>query len=135
MKSVQYDLDTEKHNPESDLKLWRDLLCDFPFQDESDFENAMAYVLTLVIRQGLKTGEASPLVDITAPREGVGKSLLAEVLTAAVIGSQPRTRSLSSKKEEVEKGVGAALRGARKSYCLTTLIQTNDLIQGYSHQL
>ena len=112
MKSVEYDLDTETHDAESDLQLWRDLLCDFPFKDESDFENAMAYVLTLVIRQGLKTGEATPLVDITAPREGVGKSLLAEVLTTAVTGTQPRTRSLGSTKEEVEKGVGAALRGA-----------------------
>lgn len=112
MKEVAYDLDTDVHDTQSDLKLWKDLLCDFPFKEESDFENAMAYVLTLVIRQGLQTGEATPLVDITAPREGVGKSLLAEVLTAAVIGSQPRTRSLGSTKEEVEKGVGAALRGA-----------------------
>ena len=111
-EGIDYDMDTETHSAESDLKLFRDLLCDFPFKDESDFENAIGYALTLVIRQGLKTGEAAPLVDITAPREGVGKSLLAETLTGAVIGSQPRTRSLGSTKEEVEKGVGAALRGA-----------------------
>ena len=111
-EGIEYDMDTDTNTAKADLKLWKDLLSDFPFGEDSDFENALAYVLTLVLRQGLKTGEATPLVDITAPREGVGKSLLAETLTAAVIGSQPRTRSLGSTKEEVEKGVGAALRGA-----------------------
>ena len=111
-EGVEYDMDTDAHTAEADLQLWKDLLSDFPFRDDSDFENALAYPLTLIIRQGLKTGEATPLIDITAPREGVGKSLLAETLTAAVIGTQPRTRSLGSTKEEVEKGVGAALRGA-----------------------
>ena len=109
---VDYDMDTDTHSAESDLSIWKDLLHDFPFKEDADFENAMAYLITLLIRQGLKTGEATPLVDITAPREGVGKSLLAEVLTAAVVGTQPRTRALGSTKEEVEKGIGAALRGA-----------------------
>ena len=111
-ENVSYDLDIEKHTPEADVQLWRDLLTDFPFRSEADFENALAFALTLIIRQGLDIGEAVPLGDITAPREGVGKSLLAETLTAAVTGAQPRTRSLGSTKEEIEKGVGAALRGA-----------------------
>lgn len=111
-ENVDYDLDIEKHTPETDVKIWRELLADFPFRSEADFENALAFPLTLIIRQGLDIGEAVPLADITAPREGVGKSLLAEVLTAAVTGIQPRTRSLGSTKEEIDKGVGAALRGA-----------------------
>ena len=71
-------------------------------------------LITLVIRQGLKTGEATPLVDITAPREGVSVNLysLRRFDSRCRIGAQPRTRSLGSTKEEVEKGVGAALRGA-----------------------
>lgn len=111
-KSEVFDLDIEAHTPEADLDICRDLLKDFPFQEDSDFENAIGYMLTLIIRQGLNVGEATPLFDVTAPREGVGKSLLADVLTAAVIGQQPITRSLGAKKEEIEKGIGAALRGA-----------------------
>ena len=111
----EYDLDTEKHTASDDLDLWKELLQDFPFREESDFENALSYVLTLIIRQGLNTGETVPLIDITAPREGVGKSLLADVLTAAVLGRTPIVRSLSSVKTEVEKEIAAALRGAPES--------------------
>ena len=111
----EYDLDTEKHTASDDLELWKDLLEDFPFREESDFENALSYVLTLIIRQGLNTGETVPLIDITAPREGVGKSLLADVLTAAVLGRTPIVRSLSSVRTEVEKEIAAALRGAPES--------------------
>ena len=110
-----YDLDTEKNTASNDLELWKDLLEDFPFREESDFENAISYVLTLIIRQGLNTGETAPLIDITAPREGVGKSLLADVLTAAVLGRTPIVRSLSSVRTEVEKEIAAALRGAPES--------------------
>ena len=111
-KSEVFDLDIEANTPEADLDIWRDLLKDFPFKEDSDFENAIGYMLTLITRQGLKVGEVTPLFDVTAPREGVGKSLLADVLTAAVTGQQPITRSLGAKKEEIEKGIGAALRGA-----------------------
>ena len=111
----EYDLDTEKHTASDDLELWKDLLEDFPFREESDFENALSYMLTLIIRQGLNTGETVPLIDITAPREGVGKSLLADVLTAAVLGRTPIVRSLSSVRTEVEKEIAAALRGAPES--------------------
>ena len=111
----EYDLDTEKHTASDDLEFWKDLLQDFPFREESDFENALSYVLTLIIRQGLNTGETVPLIDITAPREGVGKSLLADVLAAAVLGRTPIVRSLSSVRTEVEKEIAAALRGAPES--------------------
>ena len=109
---VTFSLDLAAHTAEDDIQLWRDLLCDFPFKDESDFENAMGYVLTLIVRQGLQDGETVPLVEVTAPREGVGKSLLAKVLTAAVTGKHPVTRSLSEKRAEIEKEIGAALRAA-----------------------
>ena len=111
-EGVNYEIDTGSHTAESDLQNFRELLSDFPFKEDSDFENTMAYMLTLILRQGLEMGEAAPLVDVTAPREGVGKSLLAETVTTAVTGRKPITRTLGSTKEEVEKGVGAALRGA-----------------------
>ena len=109
---TQFDLDTEANSAKDDIQLWEDLLSDFPFESKADFENAIGYMLTLIVRQGLSTGEVSPMFDVTAPREGVGKSLLADVLTAAVTGSQPITRSLGSGKGDIEKEIGAAFRSA-----------------------
>lgn len=48
-------------------------------------------------------------------REGVGKSLLADVLTASTLGRAPITRSLSEKRDETEKTIEAALRSAPES--------------------
>ena len=42
------------HTPESDLELWYELLKDFPFEDDSDKENAIGFMLTLIVRQGLQ---------------------------------------------------------------------------------
>ena len=129
-KSIKFDLDTQTHTAPDDLKLWRELLKDFPFKEESDFQNAIGYMLTLLIRQGLKVGEATPLFDVTAPREGVGKSLLADVLTAAVIGQQPITRSLGTGKGDVEKEMGAALRGAPEVLILDNVDPNQKLDSG-----
>ena len=102
-----------EHTPESDLMLWKDLLQDFPFEDESDFENAIGFALTLIVRQGLKAGEPVPLFDVTAAREGIGKSLLACTLCAAVMGYNIATDDLSSNREEIEKAVGGILLAGR----------------------
>ena len=103
------------HTPESDLGLWKELLKDFPFEDESDFENAIGFALTLIIRQGLQVGETVPLFDVTAAREGVGKSLLACTLCSAVMGYNMATDDLSSNREEIEKAVGGILLAGRES--------------------
>ena len=97
------------------MGLWKDLLHDFPFEDESDFENAIGFALTLIVRQGLKTGEPVPLFDVTAAREGIGKSLLACTLCSAVIGYNMATDDLSSNREEIEKVVGGILLAGRES--------------------
>ena len=104
-----------QHTPESDLMLWKDLLQDFPFEAESDFENAIAFALTLIVRQSLKTGEEVPLFDVTAAREGIGKSLLACTLCSAVMGYNMATDNLSSNREEIEKAVGGILLAGRES--------------------
>ena len=111
-KKKELDLDLDKHSAKDDIQLWRDWLCDFPFESESDFENAIGYMLTIMIRPGLPIGEVSPMFLITAPREGVGKTLLADVLTAAVTGIPTENRTLGSKNDEIKKELGAALRTA-----------------------
>ena len=110
-----FSVEMGEHTPESDLMLWKDLLQDFPFEDDSDFENAIGFALTLIVRQGLKTGEPVPLFDVTAAREGIGKSLLACTLLSAVIGYNMATDDLSSNREEIEKVVGGILLAGREA--------------------
>ena len=110
-----FGVEMGEHTPESDLMLWKDLLQDFPFEDDSDFENAIGFALTLIVRQGLKTGEPVPLFDVTAAREGIGKSLLACTLLSAVIGYNMATDDLSSNREEIEKVVGGILLAGREA--------------------
>ena len=110
-----FSVEMGEHTPESDLLLWKDLLQDFPFEDESDFENAIGFMLTLIVRQGLQVGEPVPLFDVTAAREGVGKSLLACTLCSAVMGYNMATDDLSSNREEIEKAVGGILLAGREA--------------------
>ena len=110
-----FDVEMGGHTPESDLVLWKDLLQDFPFEDNSDFENAIGFALTLIVRQGLKVGEEVPLFNVTAAREGVGKSLLACTLCSAVMGYNTATDDLSSNREEIEKAVGGILLSGREA--------------------
>ena len=110
-----FTVEMGEHTPESDLMLWKELLHDFPFEDESDFENAIGFALTLIVRQGLKVGETVPLFDVTAAREGVGKSLLACTLSSAVMGYSIATDDLSSNREEIEKAVGGILLAGREA--------------------
>ena len=112
LKADELDLDLDKHSAADDVDLWREWLSDFPFTDQADFENALAYLLTLIVRPGMPVGEVSPMFLITAPREGVGKTLLVDVLTAAVTGMPTHTRTLSDSQTEIKKEIGAALRGA-----------------------
>ena len=109
-----FGVEMGEHTPESDLMLWKDLLQDFPFEDESDFENAIGFALTLIVRQGLQVGEPVPLFNVTAAREGVGKSLLACTLCSAVMGYNMATDDLSSNREEIEKAVGGILLAGRE---------------------
>ena len=110
-----FTVEMGEHTPESDLMLWKDLLQDFPFEDESDFENAIGFALTLIVRQGLQVGEPVPLFDVTAAREGIGKSLLACTLCSAVMGYNMATDDLSSNREEIEKAVGGILLAGREA--------------------
>lgn len=105
-----FDLDTDAHTAEDDVNLWRELLKDFPFKDESDFQNAIGYMLTLIIRQGLNMGEMPPLFCITAPREGIGKSLLTKVMIAAVIGDVPTDTDISPQQSNMSMEIGVILR-------------------------
>ena len=84
-------------------------LSDFPFKDYSDICNALALLITMLIRPALPEGELPPLFIITANSQGAGKSTLAQILSAVIIGEAAGSTQLPTNEEEIRKAIGAEL--------------------------
>ena len=84
-------------------------LADFPFKDYSDICNTFALLITMLIRPALPDGELPPLFIITANSQGAGKSTLAQILSAVIIGEAAGSTQLPTNEEEIRKAVGAEL--------------------------
>lgn len=78
----------------------------FPFVDKSDESAAIAALLTALVRRSLP---AAPMVAITAPTPGTGKSLLADIVAMVALGRQAAMLSLGDDEAETEKRLGSAL--------------------------
>jgi hypothetical protein len=61
------------------VELIDDLVCDFPFADDSARAHMFAFVLTIIVRDTI--AGPTPLFVFEAPAPGTGKSLLMEVLS------------------------------------------------------
>ena len=87
-----------------------DWLGDFPFASDSDLATAlMIPAAVLTARTELTNAMGPPLHLITAPSAGTGKSLLATVLGAGVMGEVPGSAGYQDNEEECGKLVGAAI--------------------------
>ena len=84
-------------------------LQDFPFKAYSDLCNALALLITMLIRPALPDGELPPLFIITANSQGAGKSTLAQILSAVIIGEAAGSTQLPTNEEEIRKAIGAEL--------------------------
>ena len=84
-------------------------LSDFPFKDYSDICNAFALLITMLIRPALPEGELPPLFIVTANSQGAGKSTLAQILSAVIIGEAAGSTQLPTNEEEIRKAIGAEL--------------------------
>lgn len=75
----------EPTKEEIDLSLsyLHEIICDFPFCDQSDRANALGLFFTVPLRPAILGN--TPLAVITAPAPGTGKTLLADI--AALIGT------------------------------------------------
>lgn len=87
-----------------------DLLVDFPFVDAASRANALAMVITPIVRPAIR-GCVPPFV-IDAPRMGTGKGLLCDMVAVAVTGRDLEAMTLPEKEEEVEKRITSILLGA-----------------------
>lgn len=82
-------------------------LGDMPFPTEADRTNALALILTPFVRDRI---DLAPMAVIDGLQMGVGKNLLADVISIIVYGHAAVTRPMSSENEEVRKTVTSALR-------------------------
>ena len=74
---------TEQHITQS-LDLLKEIICNFPFDDEASHANTLAAIMTPVLRN-LIPGLV-PMVLFDKPQAGTGASLLADVITAIATG-------------------------------------------------
>lgn len=88
------------------LDLLRELIWDFPFIDEADRCAAVAGILTALMRRTLSS---APMLAITAPTAGTGKTKLAYVIAILTTGRPASVVSLGEKSEEFEKKLTGAL--------------------------
>ena len=84
-----------------------ELWADFPFKDNSSVANALATMLTPIVRT-LFQGP-SPMCVINAPGAGTGKGLLAHTIVKVASGRMPSNMSLPDKEEEIEKRITSML--------------------------
>lgn len=73
------------------VALFRDLVCDVRFATEADFSSWVSAVLSPLVKAA--TGNApAPLICISAPSAGVGKTLLSDLVACIVTGAGAEVR-------------------------------------------
>lgn len=85
--------------------LW-DAISDFPVVGPEDRASMIAGILTVLLRRSLPS---APMVGITAPMPGTGKSKLADVMAVVTTGRQAPVLSMGDDQAEGEKRLAAAL--------------------------
>lgn len=78
----------------------------FPLVEQADITAAVAGILTALVRRLLP---AAPMLAITAPAPGTGKTLLAETFAVVATGRRSSVLSLGHDEAEAEKRLGGTL--------------------------
>ena len=84
-----------------------DVLCDFPWADDASKPNAVATLLTPVIRTAIDGN--SPLALLHAPQSGSGKGLLTDLVAIIATGLPGETMTAPRTDDEWRKQITAAL--------------------------
>lgn len=92
---------------EAMLELIDSAICDFPFVDAASKANAIASMLTPVVRPAINS--PTPLALYDAPQAGTGKTLLAEVVAIIATGRAAENFSAPTDPEEWRKKITTAL--------------------------
>lgn len=82
------------------------LVAEFPFVDDADRSAMLAGALTGLLRRVLP---AAPMIGITAPTPGTGKTLIAETFAVIATGRRASVLSLGNDDAETEKRLAGVL--------------------------
>lgn len=83
-----------------------ELVDDFPVVDEEDTSAMLAGIITSLVR---RIHPAAPMMAITAPTPGTGKTLIAETFAIIATGRRASVLSLGHDESEAEKRMGGVL--------------------------
>lgn len=100
------------------MKLFKDMLEEFPFETDADRSVIIAAILAALVRFRIS---ATPLHLIDSPVAGSGKSLLVKIISLIVTGSKPMLLSYTNIENENEKRLGAALLETNPIICLDNI--------------
>jgi hypothetical protein len=101
------------------ISLLADVIYDFPFVDGSDFANALAIMLTPVVRPAVD--DCVPLAVITAPQPGTGKGLLAKTCAIVSTGRDASMMTAPVTTEEWKKSITTQLSEGATSIVLDNI--------------
>jgi hypothetical protein len=96
-----------------------DIVEGFCFKEEASRENAIAFIVTPIVRHAIEGNVPGHL--IRAHRERTGKTLLARTLHAAVHGDEPNLIQFGSTEEEREKRITSLLLKAQTRVVIDNL--------------
>ena len=95
---------------------------EFPYVSEADHANALALLLTPLVRPAIK--RHVPLALLDAPKPGTGKGLLADVVSLIATGSCAAILAAPEKDEEWDKRITAILLQGRTIICIDNIVGT-----------
>ncbi len=100
------DQPTDEDNARAKDLFFKELFIDFPFKEQADRANALAFLLTPFVRSLIKG--PTPMGIIDAPVQGTGKGLLA-LCIGIVAAGEVRATPMPTAKEEWQKTITALL--------------------------
>lgn len=99
-----------REDAEAALSDLRAIVASFPFEADCDEAAAIAALITPLVRPALP---AAPLLAVTAPTAGTGKSKLVDIAATFATDDLPNLITANSETSEMEKRLGAALMSGK----------------------
>jgi hypothetical protein len=90
------------------LDVVKDVISDFPFEDEASKANAIAAILTPILRPAILG--PTPLALFDATSAGTGKTLLAQVVSIIATGTEGAMMTVPKNRDEWRKKITSVLR-------------------------
>lgn len=100
------------------------MLVDFPFASDSDYINAVGFLLVALLSP-LFTSTGRPIGLLDGNQPGVGKTLFANIIGMILDGSTPAVTEFTSSNEELSKKILASIRSNDQSIVLIDNARSN----------